>query len=81
MRDEKKISKLYKKVDKNTYTVVKELFGRKKVYGIEIGEGDERYTVELNAIVGDAEKLLNFEPITNNAGNPTGGFLSCKISI
>jgi hypothetical protein len=81
VRDENKLSRLYKKLNKNTYIAVKELFARKKVYGIEIGEGDERYRVELNAMMGDSENLLNFEPATNNAGSPTGGFLSCKISI
>jgi hypothetical protein len=63
------------------YSQVKELFARKKVYGIEVNEGTERYNVELNALLAADENLLNFEKTVNNAGESTGGFLSCKISI
>jgi len=81
VRDQNGLSRLFKKSKDKMYSQVKELFARKKVYGIEVNEGTERYNVELNALLAADENLLNFEKTTNNAGESTGGFLSCKISI
>jgi hypothetical protein len=81
VRDQNGLSRLFKKSKDKMYSQVKELFARKKVYGIEVNEGTERYNVELNALLAADENLLNFEKTVNNAGESTGGFLSCKISI